>query len=167
MGNVDFNGAFRFFLRENSGGNRRRYLICKGRRDKKKSASDMMSRLKCLTLTILTIKGSGMKNWFWQNAQGATSEASTLAVLIDAARRGEIGPSTVVSNDGETWKSAAEVPALADALGLDVSPTSGAEGADSTPQKRKRSGCAVVGGVCCVLLICVAFGFRFVGRDDF
>ncbi|MBQ2850045.1 MAG: DUF1559 domain-containing protein, partial [Thermoguttaceae bacterium] len=110
-----------------------------------------------------------MKNWFWQNAQGATSEPSTLADLIDAARRGEIGASTQVSNDGETWKSAADVPALADALGLDVSPTSGAEpaseNADSTAQKKRRSGCAVVGGVCCVLLICVALGFRFVGLE--
>ncbi len=113
-----------------------------------------------------------MKNWFWQNAQGATSEPSTLADLIDAVKRGEIGPSTQVSNDGETWKSAADVPALADALGLDVSPTSSSEGgeaasedADSTPPKKKRSGCAVVGGVCCVLLICVAFGFRFVGLE--
>ena len=112
-----------------------------------------------------------MNNWFWKNAQGETSRPSTLADLIDAAKRGEIGPPTQVSNDGENWKSAADVPALADALGLDVSPTSGAEGgeapedADSTPQKKKRSGCAVVGGVCCVLLICVALGFRFVGLE--
>ena len=110
-----------------------------------------------------------MKNWFWQNAQGATSEPSTLADLIDAARRGEIGASTQVSNDGETWKSAADVPALADALGFDVSPTSGAEpaseDADLTPPKKKRSGCAVVGGVCCVLFIVVALGFRFIGVE--
>lgn len=95
-----------------------------------------------------------------------------MADLIDAARRGEIGPSTQVSNDGETWKSAAEVPALANAFGLGVSPTSSSEGGEEAPedgnlppQKRKRSGCAVVGGVCCVLLIVVALGFRFIGLE--
>lgn len=89
--------------------------------------------------------------------------------LIDAAKRGEIVATTQASNDGENWKAAADVPALADALGLDVSPTSGAEpapeDADSTPQKKKRSGCAVVGGVCCVLFIFVALGFRFIGLE--
>ena len=113
-----------------------------------------------------------MKNWFWQNAQGAASEPSTLADLIDAVKRGEIGASTQVSNDGENWKSAADVPAFADALGLDVSPTSSSEGGEEAPedgnlppQKKKQSGCAVVGGVCCVLFIFVALGFRFVGLE--
>ena len=131
-----------------------------------------MSRLKRLILTVLGFGENKMKNWFWQNAQGTTSEASTLADLIDAARRGEIGASTQVSNDGETWKSAEDVPAFADALGLDVSPTSSSEGGEAAPedgnwppQKRKRSGCAVVGGVCCVLLIVVALGFRFIGVE--
>lgn len=43
-----------------------------------------------------------MNNWRWQNAQGETSEPSTLADLIDAARRGEIVATTQVSNDGAT-----------------------------------------------------------------
>ena len=101
-----------------------------------------------------------MKNWFWQNAQGAASEASTLADLIDAIKRGEIGPSTQVSNDGETWKSAADVPALADALGLAVPPTPGA-GPVYPPQKKGPSGCAIAAlvlGVCFVLFVLVAIG---------
>ncbi len=65
---------------------------------------------------------SAPKNWRWRNAQGTASEASTLVDLIDAARRGEIVATTQVSNDGETWKSAADVPALANALGLDRAP---------------------------------------------
>lgn len=56
-----------------------------------------------------------MKNWFGQDEQGGTSEASTLGDLIDAVKRGEIVATTQVSNDGENWKSAADVPALADA----------------------------------------------------
>ena len=102
-----------------------------------------------------------MKNWFWQNAQGTASEASTLADLIDAARRGEIGPSTQVSNDGETWKSAADVPALANALGLAVPPTPNAGGSSYPPQKKGPSGCAlatIVLGVCFVLFVSVAIG---------
>ncbi len=102
-----------------------------------------------------------MKNWFWQNAQGETSEASTLADLIDAARRGEIGPSTQVSNDGEHWKSAADVPALANALGLAVPPTTGAGGSSYPPQKKGLSGCAIAAivlGVCFVLFVWVAIG---------
>ena len=66
---------------------------------------------------------SAPKNWRWRNAQGTASEPSTLADLIDAAKRGEIGPSTQVSNDDATWKAAASVPALANALGLDRVPT--------------------------------------------
>jgi len=102
-----------------------------------------------------------MNNWFWQNAQGETSEASTLADLIDAAKRGEIGPSTQVSNDGETWKSAADVPALADALGLAVPPTPNAGGSFYPPQKKGLSGCAIAAivlGVCFVLVVLVAIG---------
>jgi len=102
-----------------------------------------------------------MNNWFWQNAQGETSEASTLADLIDAAKRGEIGPSTQVSNDGETWKSAADVPALADALGLAVPPTPNAGGSFYPPQKKGLSGCAIAAsvlGVLFVLFILVAIG---------
>lgn len=97
-----------------------------------------MSRLKRLILTVLGFGENKMKNWFWQNAQGTASEASTLADLIDAARRGEIGAPTQVSNDGETWKSAEDVPAFADALGFDVSPTSGAEGERRRRRTRAR-----------------------------
>lgn len=102
-----------------------------------------------------------MKNWFWRNAQGETSEASTLVDLIDAARRGEIGPSTQVSNDGETWKSAADVPALANALGLVVPPTPNAGGSLYPPQKKGAGGCAIAAivlGVLFVLFILVAIG---------
>lgn len=101
-----------------------------------------------------------MNNWFWKNAQGETSQPSTLADLIDAARRGEIGATTQVSNDGENWKSAADVPALADALGLAVPPTSNA-GPVYPPQKKGLSGCAIAAivlGVFFVLFILIAIG---------
>ncbi len=101
-----------------------------------------------------------MNNWFWKNAQGETSQPSTLADLIDAARRGEIGPTTQVSNDGATWKAAADVPALADALGLAVPPTSNA-GPVYPPRKKGLSGCAIAAivlGFLFVLFILVAIG---------
>ena len=94
-----------------------------------------------------------MNNWFWKNAQGETSRPSTLADLIDAAKRGEIGPPTQVSNDGENWKSAADVPALANALGLAVSPTAGAGGSSYPPQKKGLSGCAIAAIVLGVLFV--------------
>lgn len=56
------------------------------------------------------------KIWVWQNARGSTSEPSTLADLIAAAKRGEIVASTRVSNDGRTWRPAELVPALAYSL---------------------------------------------------
>ncbi|MBQ8364105.1 MAG: DUF1559 domain-containing protein, partial [Thermoguttaceae bacterium] len=72
-----------------------------------------------------------------------------------------MGPSTQVSNDGENWKAATDVPALADALGLAVPPTSGAGRSVYPPQKKGPSGCAIAAivlGVCFVLFVLVAIG---------
>ena len=100
-----------------------------------------------------------MNNWYWQTAQGGAIGPASLADLIAAVHRGEIRPTTFVSNDGATWKAASSVPALANAFGFVGPPSQGQP--FYPPQNKGLGGCAIaaiVAGVLCFLGLTIAIG---------
>ncbi|MBQ2788738.1 MAG: DUF1559 domain-containing protein [Thermoguttaceae bacterium] len=80
-----------------------------------------------------------MKKWFWRNAQGRAVGPATENDLSAAAFRGEIGPSTPVSDDGVNWRPAGTIQGLV----FGGVPVPRGEGETTAPRRTGLNGFAI------------------------